>query len=142
MHTILIVRSVFAWVFSRGAGTGSGERVIGTGECRCRVGANSLLVTSSNMIIDHIWAWRADHGNAGTYNGGRTYFFQNEMPYDPPTQAAWRTGAEGYAAYKVADSVNTREAWAMGGVIDNVVNTTGGPAQGTATVPSYVVDFP
>jgi hypothetical protein len=113
-------------------------------------------------------------------NGGRTYFFQNEMPYDPPTQAAWRTGAEGYAAYKVADSVTTHEAWAMGsycyfnvnpsihadrgfevpvksgvrlhnlltvslggnGVIDNVVNTTGGPAQGTATVPSYVVNFP
>jgi hypothetical protein len=100
------------------------------------------LVTSSNVIIDHIWAWRADHGNAGTYNGGRTYFFQNEMPYDPPTQAAWRTGAEGYAAYKVADSVNTREAWAMGGVIDNVVNATGGPAQGTATVPSYVVGYP
>ncbi|WP_328464696.1 discoidin domain-containing protein [Actinoplanes sp. NBC_00393] len=178
---------------------------------------NSLLVNSNNVIIDHIWAWRADHGNAGTYawntaigdhglivngndvtayglfvehyqkyqviwngNGGRTYFFQNEMPYDPPTQAAWRTGANGYAAYKVADSVNTHEAWAMGsycyfnvnpsihadrgfevpvksgvrlhnlltvslggnGVIDHVVNTTGGPAQGTATVPSYVVNFP
>ncbi|MBG0568963.1 discoidin domain-containing protein [Actinoplanes sp. NEAU-A11] len=178
---------------------------------------NSLLVNSNNVIIDHIWAWRADHGNAGTYswtsaigdhglivngndvtayglfvehyqkyqviwngNGGRTYFFQNEMPYDPPTQAAWRTGANGYAAYKVADSVNTHEAWGMGsycyfnvnpsihadrgfevpvksgvrlhnlltvslggnGVIDHVVNNTGAPAQGTATVPSYVVNFP
>jgi hypothetical protein len=178
---------------------------------------NSLLVNSNNVIIDHIWAWRADHGNAGTYswtsaigdhglivngndvtayglfvehyqkyqviwngNGGRTYFFQNELPYDPPTQAAWRTGANGYAAYKVADSVNTHEAWGMGsycyfnvnpsihadrgfevpvksgvrlhnlltvslggnGVIDHVVNNTGGPAQGTATVPSYVVNFP
>ncbi|MBO3740114.1 discoidin domain-containing protein [Actinoplanes flavus] len=178
---------------------------------------NSLLVNSNNVIIDHIWAWRADHGNAGTYgwnvatgdsglivngqdvigyglfvehyqkyeviwngNGGRTYFLQNEMPYDPPTQAAWRTGANGYAAYKVADSVTTHEAWGMGsycyfnvnpsihadrgfevpvksgvklhnlltvslggnGVIDHVVNTTGGAAQGTATVPSYVVNFP
>ncbi|GJF33175.1 hypothetical protein KNE206_58750 [Kitasatospora sp. NE20-6] len=27
---------------------------------------NSLVVNSSNTIIDHIWAWRADHGNAGT----------------------------------------------------------------------------
>ena len=25
----------------------------------------SLLVNSNNAIIDHIWAWRADHGNAG-----------------------------------------------------------------------------
>ncbi len=28
------------------------------------------------------------------------------------------------------------------GVITNVVNTTGGPAQGTATVPSNVVSYP
>ncbi|GHH67894.1 hypothetical protein GCM10018781_23890 [Kitasatospora indigofera] len=27
---------------------------------------NSLVVNSSNTVIDHIWAWRADHGNAGT----------------------------------------------------------------------------
>jgi hypothetical protein len=27
----------------------------------------SLIVNSSNVIIDHIWAWRADHGNAGTF---------------------------------------------------------------------------
>ncbi|GAA4596702.1 hypothetical protein BJY16_002104 [Actinoplanes octamycinicus] len=112
---------------------------------------NSLLVNSNNTIIDHIWAWRADHGNAGTYgwtintadsglivngqnvtayglfvehyqkyeviwngNGGRTYFLQNEQPYDPPSQAAWRSGAKGYAAYKVADSVTNHEAWALG----------------------------
>jgi hypothetical protein len=112
---------------------------------------NSLLVNSNNAIIDHIWAWRADHGNAGTYgwtvntadsglivngnnvtayglfvehyqktevlwngNGGRTYFLQNEQPYDPPSNAAWRSDALGYPAYKVADSVTSHEAWAMG----------------------------
>jgi len=26
----------------------------------------SLIVNSNNVIIDHTWAWRADHGNAGT----------------------------------------------------------------------------
>ncbi|MFI5494543.1 discoidin domain-containing protein [Actinoplanes sp. NPDC051859] len=178
---------------------------------------NSLLVNSNDTIIDHIWAWRADHGNAGTYgwtintadtglivngrniiayalfvehyqkyeviwngNGGRTYFLQNEQPYDPPSNAAWRSGANGYAAYKVADHVTSHEAWAMGsycyfnvnpqvrsdrgfevpvnggvrlhnsftvslggvGVIDHVVNNTGGPAQGTATIPSTVTEFP
>nr|BFE71799.1 hypothetical protein GCM10020092_051000 [Actinoplanes digitatis] len=110
---------------------------------------NSLLVNSNNTLLDHIWAWRADHGAGvgwttnpaasglivnganvlalGLFvehyqnyqvqwngNGGRTIFFQNEMPYDPPTQAAWRTGANGYAAYKVADSVTTHEAWGVG----------------------------
>ena len=48
-------------------------------------------------------------------NGGRTYFYQNEMPYDPPNQAAWMNGGtQGYAAYKVADSVTTHEAWGLG----------------------------
>ncbi|HVD29270.1 MAG TPA: coagulation factor 5/8 type domain-containing protein, partial [Mycobacteriales bacterium] len=109
----------------------------------------SLLVNSNNTIIDHIWAWRADHGsgvgwtvntadqglivngqNVTAYglfvehyqkyevtwngNGGRTYFFQNEMPYDPPNQATWRTGANGYAAYKVADGVTSHEGWGLG----------------------------
>ncbi|MCT9930811.1 RICIN domain-containing protein [Planotetraspora sp. A-T 1434] len=48
-------------------------------------------------------------------NGGRTYFFQNEFPYDPPDQASWMNGStRGYAAYKVANSVTTHEAWGLG----------------------------
>jgi len=113
----------------------------------------SLAVNSSNVIIDHIWAWRADHGNAGTFgwtintadtgllvngnnvlatglfvehyqkyeviwNGqnGQTIFFQNEMPYDVPNQAAWMspTGVNGYAAYKVGATVTSHEAWGLG----------------------------
>jgi hypothetical protein len=51
------------------------------------------------------------------WNGenGRTIFFQNEMPYDPPDQESWKhDDVNGYAAYKVADSVMTHEAWGMG----------------------------
>ena len=86
--------------------------------------SNSLVVNSSQVILDDIWAWRADHGNGvgWTDNVGNTgvvvngddvtayglfvehyeqanviwngrdgtdIFFQNEMPYDPPSQAAW-----------------------------------------------------
>jgi hypothetical protein len=113
---------------------------------------NSLVVNSNNVLLDDIWAWRADHGNPGTvgwtvntadtglvvngnnvtayglfvehyqkyqviWNGenGSTIFFQNEMPYDPPSQAAWmHDGVDGYAAYKVADSVQTHQGWGMG----------------------------
>ena len=84
----------------------------------------SLVVNSDNVILDDIWAWRADHGNGvgwtsntadtgvvvngdhvtayGLFvehyqknetiwngNDGTVVFFQNEMPYDPPSQAAW-----------------------------------------------------
>ncbi|SEF29536.1 Chitobiase/beta-hexosaminidase C-terminal domain-containing protein [Amycolatopsis pretoriensis] len=114
---------------------------------------NSLIVNSANTIIDHIWAWRADHGNAGTYGwntntadtglvvnganvtatglfvehyqkyqviwngqGGKTIFFQNEMPYDVPNQASWNapSGVAGYAAYKVGANVTSHEAWGLG----------------------------
>ncbi|MEV4641191.1 ricin-type beta-trefoil lectin domain protein [Actinoplanes sp. NPDC049548] len=111
---------------------------------------NSLVVNTNNTIIDHIWAWRADHGsgvgwttntaaNGLTVNGdnvlatglfvehyqkdevvwnganGRIVFFQNEMPYDPPNQAAWMNGTQnGYPAIKVASGVTTFEAWGLG----------------------------
>ncbi|GAA0472146.1 hypothetical protein Ade02nite_51760 [Paractinoplanes deccanensis] len=112
----------------------------------------SMQINSNNVIGDHAWIWRADHGNSGTvgwtvntgrnglivdgdnvtfyglfvehyqqyqtiWNGeaGRTYFYQNEMPYDPPSQAAYMNGStRGWAAYKVADSVTTHEAWGLG----------------------------
>jgi hypothetical protein len=110
----------------------------------------SLVVNDDNVILDDIWAWRADHGNgvgwtANTartgvvvngddvtayglfvehyqrfnviWNGerGRTIMFQNELPYDPPSQADWsHDGINGFAAYKVGDDVKTHEAWGMG----------------------------
>jgi len=110
----------------------------------------SLIINSYDTIIDHIWAWRADHGSGVgwavntadnglivngnnviatglfvehyqkyevTWNGqnGRIIFFQNEMPYDPPNQAAWMNGStNGYAAIKVANTVTTFEAWGLG----------------------------
>jgi hypothetical protein len=112
----------------------------------------SLQVNSSDVIGDHMWLWRGDHGtgvgwttntarnglvvngaNVTMYglfvehyqqynvvwngDGGRTYFYQNEMPYDPPDNAAWGSsggGAQGWASYKVADSVTSHEAWGVG----------------------------
>ncbi len=110
----------------------------------------SLVVGRDNTILDHIWAWRADHGSGvgwttntadvgvvvtgdnvvatglfaehyQKYNvfwageNGKTIMFQNEMPYDPPNQAAWQhNGVLGWAAYKVADWVKTHEGWGLG----------------------------
>jgi hypothetical protein len=111
----------------------------------------SLIVNSNNVILDDIWAWRADHGNGvgwtsnaadtgvvvngdnvtalGLFvehyqkyeviwngNNGTDVFFQNEMPYDPPSQAAWMEapGVDGYAAFKVADGVTRFTGYGMG----------------------------
>jgi hypothetical protein len=110
----------------------------------------SLVVGRDNTILDHIWAWRADHGSGvgwttntadlgvvvtgdnvvatglfaehyQKYNvfwageNGKTIMFQNEMPYDPPNQAAWQHNSTlGWAAYKVADWVKTHEGWGLG----------------------------
>ena len=104
----------------------------------------SLVVNSSQVILDDIWAWRADHGagvgwtsNVADHGlvvngadvtafglfvehyqqtevqwngeGGTTIFFQNEDPYDPPSQAAWMADAstDGYPAFEVASNVRS-----------------------------------
>ena len=123
-------------------------RVGGAGIGKAKV---SLAINSSDVIIDHTWIWRADHGagvgwesNTGANgivvagddvtayglfvehyqeyqvlwkgNGGRTYFYQSEIPYDPPTQAKYTSGpnVNGWASYKVADNVTSHEAYGLG----------------------------
>src|SRR6202042_1439745 len=112
---------------------------------------NSLVVNSSDVILDNIWAWRADHGagvgwtanTASTgviVNGsnvtayglavehyqknevvwagqhGTDFFFQNEMPYDPPSQADWMSGpsTDGYPSFVVAPGVKSFAGYGMG----------------------------
>lgn len=59
-------------------------------------------------------------------NGGRVYFYQSELPYDPPSQSAWSEapGVVGYASYKVANSVTSHQAYGLGiyAVFINSVN--------------------
>jgi hypothetical protein len=128
----------------------------------------SLEVNADNVILDDIWAWRADHGVPGSvgwdvntadtglvvngdnvtalglfvehyqkynvvWNGenGTTIFFQNELPYDPPNQAAWQhDGVPGWAAYKVADSVTTHRLWGGGSYVFTNVDPTIHAARG------------
>ena len=49
-------------------------------------------------------------------NWGRVYFYQSELPYDAPTQSAWTEspGVNGYASYKVANSVTSHQAYGLG----------------------------
>ena len=48
-------------------------------------------------------------------NGGEDVFFQNENPYDPPSQAAWMDGSQdGYPAFEVEPGVTTFNGYGMG----------------------------
>ena len=123
-------------------------RIGGAGVGRAQV---NLRINSNDVIIDHTWIWRADHGEGvgwssntsanglvvngedvtvyGLFvehhqqfqvlwngNGGRTYFYQSEIPYDPPDQASYSSnpGVNGWASYKVSDFVTSHEAWGLG----------------------------
>lgn len=48
--------------------------------------------------------------------GGTTYFYQSELPYDVPDQASWSPdgNVNGYASYYVADTVTAHKAYALG----------------------------
>ena len=52
------------------------------------------------------------------WNGkrGRVFFYQSEIPYDPPDQASYTSapGTHGWASYKVAENVADHEAWGLG----------------------------
>jgi hypothetical protein len=130
--------TVLSDVFVRVGGAGVGKAT------------RSVEINSHDVIGDHLWLWRADHGTGvgwtsntaanglvvngndvtmyGLFvehyqqhqvqwngNGGRTYMFQNEMPYDVPDQAEWMSGAtQGFAAYRVDAAVTSHEAWGLG----------------------------
>ena len=111
----------------------------------------NFVLNSNDVLVDHTWIWRADHGNgvgwtentslnglvvngrnATIYGlfvehhqqfqvlwngeGGRVYFYQSEIPYDPPAQGTWTSaaGTNGWASYKVNDRVRQHQAFGLG----------------------------
>ena len=150
---------------NEGANTDHSADPILLSDITCRVGGvqskniqihASMQINSNNVVGDHFWLWRADHGSqkggnarwlrdrcknglivTGNYvtlyalfvehfqeyevlwlgERGRTYFFQNEPPYDAPNQASWSSQGgkvDGYAAFKVANTVKEHQSIGMG----------------------------
>ena len=90
-------------------------------------------VTLCGLFVEHTQGYQT------RWNGerGRVFFYQSEMPYDPPSQEAWRspTGS-GFASYKVGDQVKTHQAWGVGVyhvfkkavvIADNAIEAPAGP---------------
>jgi len=79
--------------------------------------ANGLVVNGNNVTVYGLFVeHHQEFQVVWNGNGGRVYFYQCEIPYDPPDQASYTSapGTNGWAAYKVAGNVTSHEAWGLG----------------------------
>jgi len=116
-----IVDDIWGWRADHG-NSGTVGWTVNTADNGMIVNGNNVIATG--LFIEHYQKYEV------TWNGqnGKIIFFQNEMPYDPPNQAAWMNGStNGYAAIKVANSVTTFEGWGLGSYcffnVNNTVNS-------------------
>ncbi|MDX2647068.1 discoidin domain-containing protein [Streptomyces sp. PA03-1a] len=101
-----VIDHTWIWRADHGAGVGWDTNPADYG---LRVNGDDVLATG--LFVEHFKKYDVQWSG----ERGRTVFFQNEIAYDAPSQAAIQNGAtKGWAAYKVDDSVNTHEAWGLG----------------------------
>ena len=105
-----IIDDVWAWRADHGNDVGWTEN---KGDTGLVVTGND--VTAYGLAVEHYQKseviWRGQ--------GGSDVFFQNELPYDPPTQADWNESStfSGYPAFQVADNVKTFKGYGMGSYV-------------------------
>ena len=103
----VILDDTWAWRADHGNGVGWTTNTADTG-----VIVNGDNVTAYGLFVEHFQKTEVLWNG----NGGTDVFFQNEMPYDVPSQAAWMEapGVDGYPAFKVADNVTSFNGYGMG----------------------------
>jgi hypothetical protein len=102
-----IVDHTWIWRADHGKGVGWTQNL----------SANGLVVNGNNVTVYGLFVEHHQEFQVlWNGNGGRTYFYQSEIPYDPPDQASYTSavGTNGWASYKVADGVTAHEAWGLG----------------------------
>jgi len=105
-----IIDDVWAWRADHGNDVGWTENT----------GANGVVVTGDDvtaygLAVEHyqksevVWSGQ----------GGTDVFFQNELPYDVPSQAAWDESGtfDGYPAFQVGAGVKTFAGYGMGSYV-------------------------
>ena len=105
-----IIDDVWAWRADHGNLVGWTDNTASTG-----VVVTGDGVTSYGLAVEHyqknevIW----------TGQGGTNVFFQNELPYDPPSQQAWMAAPDqdGYPAFLVTRNVRTFQGYGMGSYV-------------------------
>ncbi len=93
-----IIDHTWIWRADHGAGVGWAKNL----------STNGLVVNGNNVTVYGLFVEHHQQFQV-LWNGerGRTYFYQSEIPYDPPDQASFTSapGVKGWASYKVADKV-------------------------------------
>jgi hypothetical protein len=103
----VIVDNTWLWRADHGAGAAWTVNMSNNGLI-----VNGANVTIYGLFVEHFQQYQTLWNG----NGGAVYFYQSEMPYDPPDQSAWQEapGVNGYASYKVAAGVTTHQAEGLG----------------------------
>jgi len=102
-----IVDHTWIWRADHGAGVG----------WTSNTSQNGLVVNADNVTIYGLFVEHHQQFQVlWNGNAGRTYFYQSEIPYDPPDQPSYTSApnTSGWASYKVANSVTSHEAWGLG----------------------------
>jgi hypothetical protein len=105
-----IIDDVWAWRADHGNDVGW---TVNRGDTGLEVTGND--VTAYGLAVEHyqknevIWSGQ----------GGTDIFFQNEMPYDPPSQSAWMASPtqDGYPSFLVTGNVKSFQGYGMGSYI-------------------------
>jgi hypothetical protein len=105
-----IIDDVWAWRADHGNDVGW---TVNKGDTGLVVTGND--VTAYGVAVEHyqknevIWSGQ----------GGTDIFFQNELPYDPPTQSDWMKSPsqDGYPAFLVTPNVRTFQGYGMGSYV-------------------------
>jgi len=105
-----IIDDVWAWRADHGGDVGWTDNTASTG-----VVVTGDDVTAYGLAVEHyqknevIWSGQ----------GGTDIFFQNELPYDPPSQSAWMASPtqDGYPAFLLSSGVKTFQGYGMGSYV-------------------------
>jgi len=103
-----LIDDVWAWRADHGAGGGSWT----SDQAANGVTVNGNNVTAYGLAVEHYQQYETVWNG----QGGAVYFFQNENPYEVPSQASWMESAtqDGYPAFYLPNSVTTFQGYGMG----------------------------
>jgi hypothetical protein len=98
--------NLWLWRADHGQGVGWNQNA-----CNNGLVVNGDDVTIYGLFVEH----HEQYQTLWNGNGGQVYFYQCELPYDAPSQTEWsHDSVNGYAAYKVTDSVTNHQAYGLG----------------------------